>query len=64
MLDLDFSAVAAKSNFLLCFTPCPLASGAQSKGDHVRRLVIIAAAGRLRLSVVGRAEVRSSYGYL
>jgi len=40
---------------------CPLASGAQSKGDHVRRLVTIAAVGRPSSA---DAEIRSPCGYL
>jgi hypothetical protein len=65
MLDLDFSDVAAKSKFVVFRPSAPSPLGGNWKGDHVRRLVIIAAVGRLRLcpSSPG-AEIRSSCGYL
>jgi hypothetical protein len=60
ILDLGFSGVAAKSKFVV-FRPSARWPLERSKGDHVRRLVIIAAVVR-RSSA--DAEIRSPCGYL
>jgi hypothetical protein len=65
MLDLDFSGAVAKSRFVVFRVLCPLAFGEQSKGDHVRRRVIIAAVGHPRLCPLPvDALIRSPWGYL
>jgi len=64
MLDLDFSGVAAKSKFVVFRPSARWPLERNRGGDHVRRLVIIAAVRRLRSYPSAGAEIRSSCGSL